>query len=431
MLCPHLPFVLLSAPTSQLMRPRQNLTDLFSTFLQFEADRFSRWATDTRLRRSMQQCTAQFPDATLSEEFWSVYWHKRWQGEEAAGNGKGETHAKALGHLSAYLQESCYWSIQKVMPRLQGSQYKLSDCFQVAIANAPKILNTFDSDQSASLKTYASTAFGNILRDYLRQRREIDMCNDWGLLLKLSRKRLTEALQNAGLDTDLIQRYLLAWTCFQTGYIPTKSPGLRKLVAPDAATWSTIAQLYNTQRRQLASPGTDCTPETLERWLTYCATQTRAYLYPAMRSLNTPKAADSSTEWQDDLPDTRQESLLAELVQQEERRDRQAQRGQLNTFLTQALDKLDPGMRDLLQCYYQQQLTQQQIAQRLNLQQYAVSRKLSKARERLLLDLTRWSQETLHIVPSSNVVKSISAVLEEWLQAHYQATAAHLSENAK
>jgi DNA-binding transcriptional regulator LsrR (DeoR family) len=89
--------------------------------------------------------------------------------------------------------------------------------------------------------------------------------------------------------------------------------------------------------------------------------------------------------------------------------------------LTEAIAALDPSIQELLQLYYQDQLTQQQIAKQQNVKQYTISRKLTKARESLLLTLTQWSQTTLHISPTSNVVKFISITLEEWLQAHFQA----------
>ena len=41
------------------MRSRQSLLEIFSTFLQFEGDRASKWAIDARLRRNMQHCLQQ------------------------------------------------------------------------------------------------------------------------------------------------------------------------------------------------------------------------------------------------------------------------------------------------------------------------------------------------------------------------------------
>ncbi len=405
------------------MQPRTALTDIFSSFLQFTADRPTGWAIDSRLRRSMQQCLTQVPPTEQAERFWEIYWHKRWldaRGQEIGSPLTPKNQAPTpnlqlpIAHLSAYLQEACYWSTQKLVMRLDSSQSRLSDCFQVAIAEVPKILKGCDPNQSASLKTYASNAFGNIIRDHFRQRREIDLCNEWGLLLKTSRKRLTEVLTQAGLGMAMRDRYLLAWVCFESTYIPTKAPGLRQLAKPDPATWAAIAQRYNHDRHTLSDPGAECRPETLEAWLIICATQIRAYLYPHVKSLNTPQP-QTERELQDDLPG-QSDSLLTDLISQEERQTRHTQQSQLNDALTAALASLDDNAQTLLHLYYQQNLTQQQIAQQLNIPQSSVSRRLTKIRETLLRQFTQWSQATLHISPTSDVIKHISIVLEEWLQ---------------
>jgi RNA polymerase sigma factor (sigma-70 family) len=398
------------------MHPRQSITDLFSTFVQFEADRFSSWATDARLRRNIKACLNRIADAQNSEKFWAVYWHKCWCQEQNEGS-PSPSPSFSLAHMSAYLQEACYWSAQKMMPRVQGLQYNLSDFFQVAIAELPKILKACDPDINGNLKAYASKAFGSIIRDYLRQRREIDFCTDWGLLFKVSRKRLRESLENAGLGSETIESYLLAWTCFENIYLPKKSPQLRQISAPDRETWEAIVCAYNKLRYQQLSFSTpECTKETLERWLTYSASRVRSYLYPNVASLNSPKPGQVEGELQDDLTDPIQESLLVELIDQEQRQERLQQQIQINQVIEEALTKLEPSLRELIQLYYQQGLTQQEIAQKLGIQQYNVSRKLAKTRESLLLVLTRWIQENLHISVTSYVVKDMSTLLEEWLQ---------------
>lgn len=402
------------------MRPRQSITEIFSTFLQIEIDRFTGWVTDPKLRRSMQKCLEQWPDAQDSEHFWALYWHKRWKAQPAP---------LIEAHLSAYLQETCYWSTQRVIPRSASLSCKLSDYFQIAIAQVPKILKSCDPNQCATLKSYSQVAFSNIIRDALRQQQQIDLCNEWGLLLKLSRKRLQESLQRAGLSEQIITRYLLAWTCFEASFVLTKSPGIRKIQPPDRVTWDAIANLYNTQRQtQLNPPGEECSPETLEKWLLYCANQARSHLYPKVTSLNAPKPGQGTGELLDDLPEAASESLLAGMIEREETQTRQTQQTQINSVLTSALAQLDPEAQMLMQLYYRQGRTQQQIAQQLEIKQYTVSRRLTKARESLLLALTRWSQETLHIWATSNVVKHISTILEEWLQDYYSNLNHHSSE---
>ncbi|BAZ09288.1 hypothetical protein NIES4071_10960 [Calothrix sp. NIES-4071] len=390
------------------MRPRQSIIEMFSTFLLFSDDRSSGWATDAKLHRSIKACLSNSDQA--SEEFLAVYWHKQSQ--------KSKSPQLALGHMSAYLQEPCYWTIQKLMPRLQESQEKMPDFFQIAIVEVPKILSSCNPDVSGSIKAYASTTFGNTIRSYLRQNRETNLCTDWGLLLKISRKLLTESLQSAGYDTSTIERYVLAWNCYVHIYLPQKSPQLRQRKAPQPEVWDSMAVYYNKMRHTLSSPGTECTKQTIERWITDCGAKVRKYLYPSVKSLNAPKPGYEEGELQDDLVDTSQ-SLLTELIQQEDQVVRVDQKNQINAVLQEAITKLDTNATELLQLYYQQNLTQQQIAKQLAVQQYTISRKLSKARESLLLTLTRWSQQTLHITVTSDVVKYISATLEEWLQTYY------------
>ncbi|MGI0491855.1 sigma-70 family RNA polymerase sigma factor [Alkalinema pantanalense CENA528] len=415
------------------IQSRKDLIASFSSFLQFQSDRTAGWVVDARLRRSMQtqtaqetaQQTAQEAAQARSEDFWAIYWHRAWQTSQTATNPVLRQQL-ALGHLSAYLQETCYWSVHRTMPQVSSSQVSFSDCFQGVIAEVPRLLRAFDSSQRPSLKTYANTAFCNILRSNLRQQREIDLCSEWSLLLKLSRRLLAETLEQAGLSSTQQQEYLLAWTCFMAAYPPSRNPQGRTSAGPDAETWATIAAQYNQQASQPVNPSapeltTDVTAEMLETWLKQMANQVRRYLYPATQSLNVA-AGDGEEDWQVDLPDVQRESPLGELISQEEADDRKAQLAAMEQFLQGAIGQLDELGQQLLKLYYQDNLTQQQMAKILGIQQYTVSRKLAKTRENLLLALSRWSQETLHISLSSTVVKSISTLLEDWLQSRYRSS---------
>ncbi|MBD2327530.1 sigma-70 family RNA polymerase sigma factor [Alkalinema sp. FACHB-956] len=420
------------------MQPRKDLIASFSSFLQFQSDRAAGWVVDARLRRSMQnQVTQDAPQEvtpTRSDEFWATYWHRVWQTSETPQT-PALRQRLALGHLSAYLQETCYWSVHRTIPHVSSTQVSFSDCFQGVIAEVPRLLRAFDSSQRPSLKTYANTAFCNILRSNLRQQREIDLCSEWSLLLKLSRRLLVETLSQAGLSSRQQQDYLLAWTCFMAAYPPSRSTQGRTCTGPDAETWAEIVAQYHqqyhqqaaTERNSGASPEqtpaveTDVTAEILETWLKQMANQVRRYLYPATQSLNVA-AGDGEEDWQVDLPDVQRDSPMGELISQEEADDRTAQLVAMQTFLQGAIGQLDDVGQQLLKLYYQDNLTQQQMAKVLGIQQYTVSRKLAKARETLLLALSRWSQETLHISLSSTVVKSMSTLLEDWLQLHYRSS---------
>ncbi|MBD2018942.1 sigma-70 family RNA polymerase sigma factor, partial [Leptolyngbya sp. FACHB-36] len=182
------------------MNPRQSVTELFSTFIEFVDDRFSRWGSDRTLRQNMLCCLKQL-ETRVSDDYWVLYWYKHWQQQPKS---------IAEQHLSAYLQEPCYWAAQRMTSRQTGVQYRVSDCFQRAIVEVPTVLSGYSPHQAASLRTYASLCFGNVMRDMLRQQREADSRTDWGLLRKLSQKRLTESLQMSGLSADTIACYRLA-----------------------------------------------------------------------------------------------------------------------------------------------------------------------------------------------------------------------------
>jgi RNA polymerase sigma factor (sigma-70 family) len=399
------------------MQSRQTLIEIFSTFLNLSADRGTGWQVDGRLQRHMQIHLAQ--NEAAKEDFWALYWLRHWQVHWQAQNASIKL---AEGHLSAYLQETCYWSVQRVVPRVGGGQFTLADCFQVAIIQLPKVLKKFDADRP-NLKAYAYRAFGNFVRDYLRQRQEVDFCTDWGLLLKVSRKRLLEALQQGGINRQACDRILLAWTCFEATSLPTKVSGLRQIAVPDASTWEAIMAAYDRQRSSLQPPAPSITQAQMERELLQASKQLRAMLYPSLKSLNQPKfndVGDTGGELQDDLPASAQDSLLIGLIHQEEITARQQQQMQMRVFLETTIVGLGTPAQDLLRYYYADGLKQQQIAQQLGIQQYTVSRQLTKIRESLLLKFVQWSQATWHISPDSNVVESISTLLDDWLYHHHQ-----------
>jgi RNA polymerase sigma factor (sigma-70 family) len=425
------------------MIDRQTIPDLFSTFLQFTDDRFSHWVTDGRLRRNVRRCLSEVaasdsPSENISkasretsESFWVLYWHNRWQQVVDPL----ENAPLATGHLAAYLQEACYWAAQQVIRNLASSQSQfqipVSDCVQMAIVELPKILKDYHSKQGASLKTYASLCFRNAIRDRLRQQREADGRTDWGLLRKLSQKRLTEVLQMAGLSAVTIARYQLAWTCFKTYCAPRDTPSDRQLAAPDRDTWTAIAQLYNRQRHQFAEIPPEAKPEDLEQWLKYTAKQTRSALYPNLTSLNLSldRGQEGGGEVQDTLTDEQADFPMAALLLAEEVQERQGRQAQVSDLLTQSLAQLKPEVQTLLQLYYGEELTQQQMATQLETKQYTVSRRLSNVKSTLLLKLAQWSQDTWHISLTSTAVKDMSVVLEEWLQAHYRKASHHSPED--
>jgi RNA polymerase sigma factor (sigma-70 family) len=390
------------------MNPRTSILDLFSTFAYLEGDNFRRWATDGRLRGSIKRCVAANDDR--SEGLWSVYWFQQWQ---------SQTSPLAEPHLFAYLQEPCYWISQQMARRMQTSQYTLADYFQMTNIDIRRVLNSYELDRGSSLKSYASLLLTNALKDHLRQRQAVDICSDWALLRKWSKKRVREVLDRVGITEPEASQYQLAWFCFKTLYVPNDRTE-DKSSNPNPALWQEVADFYHTQRQsQLVVPGATLTPAQIEARLTKLGRWLREYLYPTIDSINRTKPGEDTGEVQDNLSDDTGVTLLDLAIEREEITQRSTQQLKLQTILTQAVTNLPPELQEILQLFYQQGLSQQELASQLKLSQPTVSRRLKKAEENLLQALLTWIESQLNQFPDPNVLKNISATLREWLTVHY------------
>ncbi|MBI4784562.1 MAG: sigma-70 family RNA polymerase sigma factor [Oscillatoriophycideae cyanobacterium NC_groundwater_1537_Pr4_S-0.65um_50_18] len=399
------------------MRTRQGLLEIFSTFLQFKADAFGGWVIEPKLRRSMQACISQLPQEE-SELFWAMYWHQIWQ---------TSANALAADHLTAYLQEVCYWTARKLALKLAGN-HSIADFFQTAIARIDKVFKNFNPQFNSSLKSYAELVLSGAIKNHVEKQQEVGICTDWALLHRTSHKRLVEALQFSGESPDTIARYVLAWNCFKELYVPSANT-THRLEKPSPDIWQAIAQVYNAEQLSQLSSTQICSPENLEKWLLACAKAVRRFLYPTKVSIHTPTPGQETGELLDYLPSNLQESLLAEAIAQEETEIRETQSIQINQVLATAVTQLDTEAQTLLHLYYQQRLTQQQIAQHLGVKQYTVSRQLNRLRKTLLLELAQWSQQALHISLTSSVLESMSNAIEEWLNAYYLSSTVAATES--
>lgn len=357
----------------------------------------------------MQQALLKAPDR--SEQFWALHWYRL-----------RDRHPLANRHLWAHLQDPCYTAAAKVTRRFNMVQCSLSDGFQIAIANADRILDCYNPAYGSNLGAYARIAFGNRIRDHLRQQQEVNISSDWGLLRRVSQTQLTQALQTVGFVQ--VNGRILIWQCFRAICTPEPGRSSRGLAAPTDDQFAKIAQRFNQQRHQLAvehqdEPLTsqDISVKRLKSELIQLATVTRSYLTPAVTSLNQPQYDDSGEEQLDAL--SIEDTPMTELLATEAHREQQQHIRQIGEVLKAAIADLDTPSQTLLRLYYQEKLTQKNIADQLDIQQYQVSRKLSRIRQRLLLDVINWSQEVLHISTDSDVLASVSEVIHEWLQHHY------------
>ncbi|MEM9117460.1 MAG: sigma-70 family RNA polymerase sigma factor [Cyanobacteria bacterium P01_F01_bin.56] len=316
--------------------------------------------------------------------------------------------------MGAYLQEAAYWAAHK-FSQFQLSHSSLSDRFQIAFTQFESCLNQFAPDRGSRLESFARLFFTSTITNELRRTQELDLCSDWMLLRKTSLKRFVESLHSMGLDDSATERYRLAWTCFKHLYAPQVS-GARQLPPPDQDTWKKIAQLYNCERlNRLPAAASAATAEQLEEWLKEVIGWLRRYLQPSVKSLNTPIPGGETRELQDMLQ-SQELAPMDELLQKLEQSSQKAQQVHLRQFLRGHLNTLSNSEQEILQLYYGNHLSQQQIAKQLKTKQYSVCRQLIRIRKKILKAVMAWSQDTESVNFSSDKIEQIAEILEIWLQ---------------
>ncbi len=381
------------------MQSRKDVVEIFSTFLRLEADRPAGWLVDGRLRRRMTEMQDLIPDRSSRD--WSLYWHEVWQTDQASG---------AEPHLTAYLQETCYWVARRIATNQRNLSW-LADFFQIAIVRVPRLLHYFKPEYSSSLKKYAELGFENSLKDWLRVQQQVEVCSDWTLLHRLSRRRLQNALTQSGRTATAIAQYTLAWDCYQE-----LTATLKANARPMDDTWSAIADAYNADRLAQVGPGTPiATAAELEQWLLTCATAVRQFLKPAILSADAPFSDESSFHPLDFIADPHPSPIDQWIIQDEETL-RSQQHQQLQAVLAETIASLSEPEKNLLQDYYSGQMTQVDMAKKLGIQQYQVSRQLERVRRSILKKIILWVQKNLHTSPTPSVVESMSHSLEVWLK---------------
>ena len=391
------------------MRSRQDITDIFSTYIRFDSERFAGWLSDHRLRVNMSRSLTQVPDSQASKNFFALYWYQHWQ---------TQNHRLALMHLGAHLQEAGYWAAAKFTSRFSLSQFSLADCFQVGFVKLEKALSSFQPNRGTPLESFAKLFFKSTIRNELRRAKELDLSSDWLLLRKLTRKQFVEAMRvTGGLEAEAIEQHRLAWMCFKRKHAEHKAAGTRQLSKPTPKTWAEIATLYNKERlSQLTAAGETIEAATVEKWLLTVAKCARRYLYPPKASLNAPAPGYDSGEAQDNLSDGFDQSLVDRALSEEAEIAREHQEQTLLLVLNRAIEQLKPPRETMLRQYYCEGLKQQEIADELGIHQGTVARRLNSTRETLLSSLIKWRQEVEPENVTPEAIADISDALELWLQ---------------
>jgi RNA polymerase sigma factor (sigma-70 family) len=394
------------------MRSRDTNLDQFSTFAFLDRDRVRHWLPEPRLRRNMRKylTDAQVPDEGLPDSTWAIYWYKIWQVQQEVPPEPNPNIAIAQQYLDAYFQEVCYWTAQKTALHFPQLKFTLADYFQINSGETARVLKSFNPQFGSPLKGYASIVLTHLLKDHLRQRRALDVCSDVSLLRKMSHRRITEILTASGVTSNDLEEYRFAWVCFKTIVVPGDGPisGTDKGHKPAQSLWTAVADLYNSKRhRQLSPAAPEITAEQLEARLIKVTRWSRAYLYPTTPNQTQPsqeKGADSAP-------------LATAILDAAIEADQgcQQQRSQFQTTLIRSLNQLDGMSQEILRMFYQDRLSQQELALNMKLSQPALSRRLKQAEAVLLTKLLA----SLNKYPEPSELRHISVAMQECLESHY------------
>jgi len=378
------------------MKKRRDLIELFSTFLQID-DHYDAlgpsWVKSPRLANNMLRKIEAEPDG--KEEFWAQYWLR-----EVIQT--SPTPLVAKEHLSAYLEEACYWTVIKIHQQLSTYNLRRVDCFLMAreaVANPVKLFKNYDY-KSSSVKTYCQFPLRSAILDQVRKGRELDKYTWPALLRAITKKRLKEALSQANIKEPSFSQCVLAWQCFVAEYVPDKVKGSKQLQPPNQKQLEGIATYYNQQKN---SENPVVSGQDIQSLLDSCVQAIQ----------NNSKVSFVA------LEDCLSEPALSSENPLDEQESEESESHAVNTVLEQAFTTLPEPAQVLLKLWYGLGINQSDLALALGIQkQYQVSRQVGKHKQFLLTALAEWSKKTLQITLNSQQLNEMGKQLDEWLEEH-------------
>lgn len=402
------------------MKKRQEHVQRFSTFLSFSVAKErltpTYWIADSNLERSIKQKIQEHPERTAEE--WALHFLIVLQSSPAPTTVHSiRERTLAEKHLSAYLQEVCYRSAQKLQRQFQSVQYKytLPDLFQIGniLVNQPtKLFRSFNlTYKDGSLESYASTAIhrfiGNtIYTQDLEAKRE--KFSDYGLLRDLSQKELREALAFSSIATVQIELHCFARSCYSAVCQPQAKQSSRKLEAPSQEDLVQVAACYNHQFSQLTTVAQLADANAIQAMLSTCIRAAREYRTNRVQSLLSDDVISDPmlTPWES-------------AIQIEERE-------QVNALVAQVFATIPETGQTLLKLWLGLNLTQSEIAAVLKQKypelqkQYQVARHLSKYNRHSLKEFLQQCRQLNPNLPlhDDKEIERIQESLAECLRLH-------------
>jgi len=406
------------------MKTRQSLVERFSSFIQWENNKFKAWISDLTLRRNMERYLSSDTSSPTAEQYWVLFWHKDWLKKRDEKNSaksiiidekKLKLQNIAQQHLYAYLQEVCYWSAVNFEQNYKNRfEYRSEDYFNIAVLKFNDILSNFNPQLNPNLRTYASMRLKWAIIDEMRRVNRTFGYTTWSLLLNCTETRLTKALIEAGILRENLEKYLIVLDYYKELYASSKIKLNGKLQEPNLETWEKIAAACKKENPLLPIDVVQ-----VKKSLKTCGEALLNYLSPQMISTNMLISADGEKELEDFLADPKQDLLLETL---EEREKIAENFQQISTWLKIEIEELDREKQSILEMYYGKKMSQTEIGKSLTppLKQYQVYRAIARINKKLAKSFLKWSQEKLNISLEADDIDNIVEALKQWLQHHYQ-----------
>ena len=387
------------------MKKRETPVEQFSTFLQFQehnSNLVSYWEPDSVLEQNMSLKVQSDPDAGAN--FWAQYFLKQARKDNPL----------AKRHLSAYLEETCYWTAWKTYQQMPTSYLTFHDYFQIAreVASNPVALFQKYDSAKGSLKSYAQMRLKDAIRAVIYKGQEKDKYSDWGLLKSgLSKEFLTKALQKkVGVNEPQLSRCLLAWQGFKEVGALSALKGSRQLPPPTDKQLATIAEYYN-ECRFPASSEPAVTGSDIQELLDICIQAARASVRIQVNSLDAEGAVSPSAIAHDPEEQVELEHSQAKT---------EAEWQEISSVLKEAIASLPDSAQKMLTLEYGlPRFNQTEIGNMFGIRQDKVSKKLKKYRRFLVETLAKWSQ-TRGTPLNHKIINELSKLLKEWLSHYYQ-----------
>jgi RNA polymerase sigma factor (sigma-70 family) len=323
---------------------------------------------------------------------------------------------KAWEHLAVYCEESCYWSAVQVAKDDGAKSWEeyifYSRCLIYDTLKFRQILTKYNSD-NYSFDTYIS----NILINTIKNEAYVAKFSRWRLLHQKSNKELKEALVRAGVYEPEVSRFLFARKYFQQVYQMNKVQNRTKRTGekwpkPDSGDFALTAEYYNAQMLLPGVPhevstGAKITGKQLQDWMEICITALHNYpksITPQF-SLDALREKGYEAEFED-TPEILEHSQVNDSVENQGRTVKQSE-----LALQEQLLSLKREQQEILLLYYGIGLNQKQIAERLEVTQGAIARRLQTIEIKLLKTLCQLSKPP----------EWVNQYVTGWLVGNYQA----------